>query len=911
MTHPNQRSAQTSARGTFFKLAPVAAGCAALLVLSTASYAQTAPEGLNTVTVTGIRKGIEDAISVKKNADAIVESISAEDIGKLPDNSIAESISRLPGLSAQRVAGRAQVISVRGLSPDFATTLLNGREMVSTGYNRSVEFDQYPSELLSGVVVHKTPTASLVGQGLSGTLDMQTVRPLSFGQSVVAINARAQSNSLGSAANAKSTGNRVSASYIDQFANRTVGVAIGYAHQESPVAENQVGFYEPWKTDTRAGVPPGTYITDGVKALRRTGVTKRDGLMGTIEFKPSKDWTSVVDLFTSKATQEDTANQFEVNLGDYNGGYTPGLLYTGATVNSNGTLSGGVATGVYPLVRGMYNNRDDKIDAFGWNNKFNVGGVALAIDANYSKAKRNELNLENNTQLAPAPQLDSLKLAINQGAFSTLTPGLNYSDPTQLYLRGTIYGSGYGKVPSVEDELKGLKFTGTFGAPAFATGLFSDVELGLNFADRSKTKAQPEGNINVGPQGDTPIASDLQYGLVDLGFAGVGSIPSWNVPGAVARYMTFQPSSDSAGYLISKAWTVKEKIVTSYAKANIDTQWGSVNVRGNVGVQIQNVDQSSNANFYDSSAAPANRIKPVSDGTTYTDVLPSMNLAFGLSNDQTVRVGLAQQVARPKMQDLSVAVDFGVDTATGKPGGSGGNPKLDPWRADAFDISYEKYFGTKAYVSAAAFYKNLKSYIYKQTRDNYDFSKFTPGTPATTNFGSYSAPFNGSGGTMSGVELAVSLPFNLLSPALNGFGIQASTSITDSDIQIKDPDNASSVGSGAITLPGLSKTVTNLTLYYEANGFEARVSQRTRSDFIGEIGNFNGNRTLRYVVGESIVDAQIGYNFTHGSLKGLGLLLQVNNLSDAAYQTYAGTKDRPLEYIKYGQTVLLGANYKF
>jgi TonB-dependent receptor len=262
-------------------------------------YAQQADPALSTVTVTGIRKGIEDAISVKKNSDSIVEAVSAEDIGKLPDNSIAESIARLPGVSAQRVAGRAQVISVRGLSPDFATTLLNGREVVSTGDNRSVEFDQYPSELLSGVVVYKTPDSGLVGQGLSGTMDMQTVRPLSFGSRVVSINARLQDTSLGAAANAKSTGNRFSASYIDQFADRTIGVAIGFAHQETPVAENQVGTYEPWEVASRPGIPAGTFITDGIKALRRTGVTKRDGLMGTVEWKPTKDWTSTLDMFTS------------------------------------------------------------------------------------------------------------------------------------------------------------------------------------------------------------------------------------------------------------------------------------------------------------------------------------------------------------------------------------------------------------------------------------------------------------------------------------------------------------------------------------------------------------------------------------------------------------------------------------
>src|SRR5690606_8959763 len=117
---------------------------------------------LDTVVVTGIRRGIESAISVKRDSTSIVEAISAEDIGKLTDVSIAESIASLPGLAAQRVAGRAQVITVRGLSPDFATTLLNGREMVSTGDNRSVEFDQYPSELISGVTVYKTPDSGLV-----------------------------------------------------------------------------------------------------------------------------------------------------------------------------------------------------------------------------------------------------------------------------------------------------------------------------------------------------------------------------------------------------------------------------------------------------------------------------------------------------------------------------------------------------------------------------------------------------------------------------------------------------------------------------------------------------------------------------------------------------------------------------
>ncbi|RYE74265.1 MAG: TonB-dependent receptor, partial [Oxalobacteraceae bacterium] len=122
---------------------------------------------LDRVTVTGIRRGIEDAIDTKQSEDTIVEAISAEDIGKLPDSSIADSIARLPGLTAQRFGGRPQEINIRGFAGDFATTLLNGREQVSLANSRGVEFDQYPSELISAVVVHKTTDAELVGQGLS------------------------------------------------------------------------------------------------------------------------------------------------------------------------------------------------------------------------------------------------------------------------------------------------------------------------------------------------------------------------------------------------------------------------------------------------------------------------------------------------------------------------------------------------------------------------------------------------------------------------------------------------------------------------------------------------------------------------------------------------------------------------
>ncbi len=858
---------------------------------------------LGSVTVTGIRRGIEEAISVKKNSDSIVEAVSAEDIGKLPDTSIAESIARLPGLAAQRVAGRAQVISVRGLSPDFATTLLNGREQVSTGDNRGVEFDQYPSELLSGVTVYKTPDAGLIGQGLSGTLDLQTVRPLAFNKRTMAFNVRGEHNSLGNGVDHSANGNRVSATYIDQFANRTLGLALGYAHLDSPILAQEFGTYG-WSKDGRPTLAAGTSNTNGLKSYARSGKNTRDGLIGVLEWKPTDNWTSVLDGYYSKFKRVETARGIETNLGDYNGGNSPGLAYTSTTID-NGTLIGGTATGVYPLVRGLYNEREDRLAAIAWNNKYRFSNWTLAGDASYSRANRKELNLETNSQYVSAagkPVLDSVNFDLNTGGFPSAQYGLNYADPDRIFVGSSIYGAGYGKVPMVKDELKSFRLQATIPLDALAPDLLSDLDVGVNYAQRTKNKKQPEASLSA--PGTSTVSSDLRYANADLGFVGSPSALTWDVPALLAKYYNPFVPSDNASYLVQKAWEVREKITTGYIKTGIDSHIGTVSLRGNVGVQLQHTDQSSSSNFWDNTAPNGSQLKPVNDGKAYNDVLPSMNLAFGLPYDQTVRFAAAKQIARPRLDQLKSALEFEVDTTTFVPKANGGNSRLDPWRANAFDLSYEKYFANKGYVAVAGFYKKLKTYIFDQT-EVVDLSKFSAGTVAATPYGKYTHPLNGQGGSLKGVELSASVPFSLLTPALDGFGLQASYSYNKSKITV---DNTN-LGSG-ISLPGLSKNVSNLTAYYEKYGFSTRISRRDRSDFIGEITGFGADRELRYVKGESVVDFQVGYEFVEGSFKGLGLLLQVNNLTNSAYQTYQVTPTRPVEYQKYGRTLLLGVNYK-
>ncbi len=350
-----------------------------LLALAGTAAAQQAPSSasapgdtLDEVVVTGIRHAVQEAVEAKRDSGSIVEAISAEDIGKLPDISIADSLSRLPGVTAQRAAGRASGISVRGTDPAFTNALLNGREQVSTGDNRDIEFDQYPSELFSGAIVHKTPDAQLIGQGLAGTIDLQTTRPLEYGKRALAFNLRGEQNSNGDlGANSTDKGYRASFSYIDQFADNTFGVAVGYARLKTPQATQGVGAYGPWHLNDTAvdgynfhpDVPTDVWVTNGMKIRADMGDEIRDGLMATLEWRPNSSFTSTLDAYYTKSDTTDDARSLEWNLGNY----PTDVLYSNEVFRDNSLVGASIAN-VRPLVRNFQFITNDKIEALGWNN---------------------------------------------------------------------------------------------------------------------------------------------------------------------------------------------------------------------------------------------------------------------------------------------------------------------------------------------------------------------------------------------------------------------------------------------------------------------------------------------------------------------------------------------------------------
>jgi len=911
---------------------------AAMLMAVSSVHAQTAdtPQAdaqaaeVGEIVVTGIRRSIEASISAKANNTSIVEVISAEDIGKLPDVSIAESLARLPGVTMQRLDGRSQQISIRGLGPDFTTALLNGRELVTTGDNRGVEFDQFPSELLGSVVVYKTPDSALIGQGLAGTVDLRTVRPLAYGRQAIAVNYRHEWNDIG-ALNSGTTdsGDRYTISYIDQFMDGTLGVALGYAHMSSPYQSER---FNSWGYPTYSD---GNLLTGGVKPYVMSSELERDGYMGVLEWRPNDRIHSTIDAFYSefKNTQVLRGIEFPLAWGGSAGDCTVNVasslcrpapsLRSGYTVE-DGLIVAGTWDNIKGVVRNDLNKRDSNITALGWNTEFVANDDwTLTLDVNYSKVEREDIILETNagTGRNINGALDTLGFELTDDGVTRFTSQLDYADASLIRITSAQgWGSdviaggqvGYMNTPSIEDEIKAVRLTAN---RALHQSPFKSIDFGFNYSERNKTFVNDQYYIGVPGGGDLFVPSEYLLEPTDLGYLGISQVLSYDALGLVNSGLldlVRNPNADVA----AGNWEVTEKVSTAYVRANIDHYLFGLPLTGNVGMQFVYTDQQGQGFEAQQISQGVAAVAELTGGAEYLEILPSSNFILEVGDDMFARFAVARTLARPRMDDMRASRNFsfnaGNNNANATPtqnspwGGGGGNPELKPFIADVVDVSFEKYFANrKGYVSLAAFYKNLESYVYTRSV-LFDFTGYpTGGVTPVINEGVLTTPENGDGGWIKGLEFSVSAPFDIFHPALEGFGGLFSVSQTDSEVQ-PDPANPPT------TLPGLSETVMNGTLYYERYGFQARVSGRYRSDFLGEVAGFGNGRTLRSVAAETVVDAQVGYEFQSGPLEGLSILAQVNNLTDEPFKTFQnGDERQTIDYQSYGRTFAVGMNYRF
>ena len=875
-----------------------ALGAALLMFGTTAAHAQTTPapaadpaaseETGQDIVVTGFRAALRSATAKKKNSETVVESVSAEDIGKLPDNGIGESIARLPGVSAQRNGGRANIISIRGFGPDFSTTTLNGRQQTTTNDSRAVEFDQYPSEVLAGVDVYKTAEADHTAGGLVGSIDLRTIRPLDVSKRILAVGARGTYTGDKLDPNASNAGYRAYATFVDKFADDRVGVAVSAAYTDEPYSTDD---FNAWGF---GGYPGGGQGMNGIKTWVETDKLKRFGANATVQGQADDNLRLTVDAFYSHFVDRVDQRGFEMPF-NCGGGCGHDAISNVTTVN--GLVTAATIAGT-PLIENYANDRVADQYSVGFNGTWdNHNGWHAVADFSWSHTDRTDESLQTTAGLGRA--LPNATAVVSYKATPTgpqFTSNYNGANSALVLTdvegwSGSPVQAGYDNLRKTQDDL--VEARGEIERDL--GGFLKSLKAGVDYTTRSKTLSAQEGYLS--PPGGAltaAIPTNLRLSPVNLD-RGLGPILAYDPRTLVSNgVLVYTPN----GFGLSKGSGIQEDVVTPYAMVKLNGHFGSSVLTGNIGVQAMYTDVTSSGQAFPT----------VKD--SYWMVLPSANLNLRTASDLVIRFAASKEMMRPRLPDLNNVISYGVDT-TRSPiiySGSGGNPRLRPYQAWAFDLNVEKYFGNKGYIALQTFYKHIDTYIASGTIQGFNFAGI-PGAPTSpippTTFGNLSTSVNTHGGEVYGAEIAGTLPFDIFSSALSGFGLTGGGGYTHTRI-IDFNGNVS-------TIPGYSKWVGSLTAFYEKHGLNLRGSARYRSNYLGDFALYSGGLDRQNVLGETIYDAQVGYDFQDTSkFHGLSLYVQGQNLTNTRSATL-GTAD-PLSYLKYqtyGRRFVGGFTYKF
>lgn len=846
----------------------------------------------NTIVVTGLRGAIENSLQTKRDANSIVEVISAEDLGQLPDLSIADSLARLPGVTAQRVRGRSQQISIRGLGPDFSLALLNGREVVSAGNNRGIEFDQFPSELIGQGIVYKTADSSLAAIGIAGAVDLRTVRPLDSNERQVSVSGTYVYNDSGSRnPDFPDDGYRFFASYIDQNAAGTVGWSLGATVQSNPThfisRELKTNQFQV-STDANGLIYPSDNPRQGAVSRK----FERTSIAGSLQFEPTDDFSLMFDGFFTDTQDSGIFRGTETPIASWSGAQFEGATGAGPFADS------ATYSAVVPILRTDTEGNQAQIFALGANLDFGVtDSLSFMVDYGFSTLDRDDIDYESYAGTGPGRSgaQDTLTFNFPQNGEYSIDGLLDYTDPANVLLTdpGGWGQVGFIKRPRINDELHQLRAEATW---EFGGGLIENIQAGWLYTDRKKDFDSNEAFLRASPAfvgGSLAVPQGSIVGTTDTGNLG-------------QDILAYDPSSflTDGTYVVEPAtfdteWVVGEEVHNFYIQANINGDLGSVPVRGNIGLRYADTTQTSTGTI---GGGFTNTVRE-----SYDDWLPSLNLSFEVGTDTFIRLAAAKTVTRARLDQMAANQNINFnplscadtdgdqfpDTVIGfNPPSlvcfnlSGGNPFLQPYESLSFDVSFEKYFSPGSAVIVAVFHKDLSDWIidFNETIDltqpiiNSGFGDILDTAPELAT-GAFSGPVNFSDGTITGIEGTVRVDFGDVTPALEGFG--GFFSYTYADASIEDQTMT------PLDIPGYSQSTWSGDIFYERDGFRAKLAARYRSGFLSEVQNFDGSLSGADAQNETIIDAQIGYTFQNesGALKDLGVLFEVFNLTNEPFVT--------------------------
>ncbi|SEL35742.1 TonB-dependent receptor [Roseateles sp. YR242] len=846
-------------------LAPVALACAALLSPLAALAQDTTPPAsgdsakLDTVVVQGQRSSLIRAQDIKRNAEQVVDSIVADDIGKLPDANVAEALQRISGVQISRNRGEGDRVQVRGLQQ--TQTLLNGRVIFTAGKERGLSFQDVPAELLAGADVYKTPTAELIEGGIGGVIDLRTRRPFDFAGFKLAGSVKASRADLADKNNAEGS---VLVSNRWKLDAGEFGALLSVSTQKREYRSDTQELDNPAALADGSGTvaPLGNWLA------YEFGERDRKAASASLQWRPDARSEYTLDLnHTQLKSRTDVygfyASPFWANYSDTAG---QGQLWADGTVktDSQGRFVSGTFWGADMSTSSSVADENTRIDQFSLAGKWKVADAVVRSDISHTRSKFDrfyqEVRLGTFSDDPATYTFDlSTKLPSAYSDTAQLDNPANYWADKTLYFR--IKNSG-----------RETAWRADVDKPVDA-GILTKLHGGVRINDRRAESAEINTIDDIWMYSLSAIPS---VGLLPnnnlLKDAGSGNIPrqwlgvldtNWlrNTEAVRSTFGLTEPSFDPA-----QTFNYRERGAALYGAGDIDTSLGSLPLTGNVGLRV--VQTKTERAYTNLSSERVNLDK------TDTDWLPSVNLRLELQPDLQARLGLSRVVTRPNFDQLTPSLSLNVNDQTAYQG----NPELDRLRANQVDGTLEYYISKSDSIYGAAFYKEVQGFV-----QNTVTQVAIQGTTY-----SLSTPTNGSDGRIRGLEIGYQGFFNQLPGYLRGLGLQANFTYVDSAAP-------SSINGRTAPLEGLSKRSANIVGMYDYGDFSARLAYNWRSEYaVGSRLSYPTNDGVTALTpvtmkGYGMVDAFISYAIT-GKIK---IALEGNNLTNTVRRSYFSDYNLP------------------
>ncbi len=872
-----------------------------------------APESDADIIVTGIRASEQAAIDIKRNAVGVVDSIVATDLGKLPDQNVAEALQRVPGVTIERNRGEGRFVTVRGFGPKFNAVTVNGRTLATDNNGREFSFDVIPSEVISGADVYKSPQANINGASIGATVDVRTLRPLD------------QKSGFRFAGSANAMWSEIADTYNPEFSGvaswkndaGTFGIALSgiYSKQENRTDEFTIGAGHVRRSSTdsyynRAGVVGGR-IGPNVAPFSRVSMPSnlspfffereltRYGGSGSVQMRPADNFTVTIDGLYSRArfVEQQTGLAYD---------FAGGTLTEQVVENGEAVFQRYIGGFVDEIIQ--YDDRDVTTDQFGINVDWKpTDTLRIRLDGSLSDARRR--GKENNLFTTIRRKNVDLSFDRRSGSpiydytFSSPNYANAATNPQGLTAHYYIWGGGSNIDDEIEEYRGDVEWKPGNGPFTFSAGAMAQSRIKTITADET-----PFGQQCAYCDSNRALPQSLFQPTDRYFFSGGGGniLRDWLIydPKALVQQIDQFAAQDGiafdpAVFSPSASSVVNEKVKIGYVMGALDTQIGGMDLAINLGLRYENTDYtSSGASRTVLSARPngagqniitVSPVIPVSFRGKYDDWLPSINARLSITENFLIRAAASKVLTRPTLSDLSPRQT--IQTNPGNETIRRGNPDLQPFRAKQVELGAEWYFTRGSLLSAAAFYKKIDSFVTLVTSpqlvDQVQFQVTVPG--------------NGDGATVKGFELGYRQSFGTWLPSpLDGLGVQTSFNYTESNANY-----VNSVANVSFGLEGLSKYSYSVVGFYEKYGVQARLAYTYRDNFLQVASGRNGEPEYFDAYGQldGSLSYDIGSNFT--------VFADAINLNNAKEFIYSVTENRTKEYRKTGRRVSAGVRVRF